>query len=202
MRFNGHLCAPRKTCLERRRPCEVRHSALQIQVPEGRFVVAQTPVPRLSVERRGVVAEGAVGASWAGRFRIFRYEIRLWRNGHIPDVAEAVDSPQRLNSDETLCVARARPGVEVPTPVWGRMGCDREMWNWKAITASTSTAAGSRLVDTASRGGPPPGSRAGVTAARTPGKQAHDSSGTFSSPAPNPANASTCARTGIGHTKG
>ena len=42
----------------------------------------------MSGNQRGVVAEGAVGSSWAGRFRIFRYEIRLWPNGHIPDVAE------------------------------------------------------------------------------------------------------------------
>ena len=44
---------------------------------------------------RGVVAEGPVGIRWAGRFRIFRYEVRRWRDGVIPDVAEAVASPQR-----------------------------------------------------------------------------------------------------------
>ena len=71
-------------------------------------------------EQRGVVAEGPVGSRWAGRFRIFRYEIRRWRDGRIPDVAEAVDSPRRLTDDE----ARARGVLElvpqVPTPVWGR----------------------------------------------------------------------------------
>jgi hypothetical protein len=61
-----------------RRPCDLYHSALQVDVPAGRFVIEQTPVPDLSGERRGVVAEGAVGSRWAGRLRIFRYEIRLW----------------------------------------------------------------------------------------------------------------------------
>ena len=60
---------------------------LQVEVAEGMFVIEQTPVADLSGEQRGVVAEGAVGSRWAGRFRIFRYEIRLWRGGPIPDAA-------------------------------------------------------------------------------------------------------------------
>jgi hypothetical protein len=32
-----------------------------------------------------------------GRFRFFRYEIRSWRDGIIPDLAEAVESPLRLS---------------------------------------------------------------------------------------------------------
>ena len=89
-----------------------------IQVPEGTYVIEQAPVHDWSGERRGVVAEGSVGARWAGRLRIFRYEIRLWRDGRIPDVAEAVDSPRRLTNDE----AHARRVLDligqVPTPVW------------------------------------------------------------------------------------
>jgi hypothetical protein len=63
-------------------------------------VIEQTPVPDLSGTRRGVVAGGAVGSRGLGRFRIFHYEIRVWLGGHIPDVAEAVESPRRLASDE------------------------------------------------------------------------------------------------------
>ena len=44
----------------------------------------------------------------------------VWPGGHIPDVAEAVDSPRRLTTEE----AGARRVLEairrVPTPVWGR----------------------------------------------------------------------------------
>src|SRR5947208_10638901 len=46
-----------------------------------------------------IFAEGTVGSRWVGRLRIFRYEVRRWRNGVIPDVAEAVESPQRLSDD-------------------------------------------------------------------------------------------------------
>jgi len=122
--------------MARRPACELYHSALQVQVPEGTFVIEQTPVPDLSGKQRGVVAEGAVGTRWAGRFRIFRYEIRLWRNGHIPDVAEAVDSPQRLSNDED-CARRVLDLVaQVPTPVWGRdeLGTG-DMWNSNSVIA-------------------------------------------------------------------
>jgi hypothetical protein len=59
----------------------------------------------------GVVGEGAVGARAAGRFRLFRYEVRRWRDGVIPDVAEAVESPQRLitNFLSSFSLVEARP---------------------------------------------------------------------------------------------
>ena len=80
------------------------------------------------------------GGPWAlagpGASRIFRYEIRVWRGGHIPDVAEAVDSPRRLtgDADQARRVLDAVP--RVPTPVWGRdeLGAG-EMWNSNAVIA-------------------------------------------------------------------
>jgi hypothetical protein len=99
-------------------------------------VIEQAPVHYWSGKERGVVAEGAVGARWAGRFRIFRYEIRLWCDGHIPDVAEAVDSPRRL-SDEEACARRVLDLVpQVPNPVWGRDELRTgEMWNSNSVIA-------------------------------------------------------------------
>jgi hypothetical protein len=41
----------------------------------------------------GVVAQGSVGMSSLGRFRLFRCEIRRWRGGSIPDLAYAVSGP-------------------------------------------------------------------------------------------------------------
>jgi hypothetical protein len=99
-------------------------------------VIEQTPVPDLSGDQRGVVAGGAVGSRWAGRLRIFRYEIRLRLGGHIPDLAEAVDSPVRL-SDEEDCARRVLDVVpQVPTPVWGRDELRTgEMWNSNSVIA-------------------------------------------------------------------
>jgi hypothetical protein len=100
VRLNGCAIEAVAARLQRRPACDLFHSALQVHSGGETFVIEQTPVPNLSGDERGAVAEGAVGSRWAGRFRIFRYEIRLWRNGHIPDVAEAVNSPVRLSEDQ------------------------------------------------------------------------------------------------------
>jgi hypothetical protein len=64
-----------------------------------------------------VVAEGPVGIRAAGRFRLFRYEVRRRRDGVIPDAAEAVDSPQCVSND----IEHARQLLELvpqmPIPV-------------------------------------------------------------------------------------
>lgn len=169
VRLNGRVYEALAARIGHRQPCDLYHSALQVHLPEGSFVIEQAPVPDLSGEQRGVVAVGAVGSRWAGRFRIFRYEIRVWRGGNIPDVAEAVDSPRRLSSDE----ARARRVLEVvrdvPTPVWGRDELRTgEMWNSNAIIAWTIARSG---LDAASisppAGGRAPGWKAGIAVAAT-----------------------------------
>lgn len=167
MRLNGRLYEAVAALLERRPACDLYHSALQVEVPEGRFVIEQAPVQDWSGKERGVVAEGAVGARWAGRFRIFRYEIRLWRGGHIPDIAEAVDSPRRLSDDEQ-CARRVLHEVpQVPTPVWGRdeLGTG-EWWNSNSVIAWVAARSG---LDADSihppQGGRAPGWRAGLVVA-------------------------------------
>jgi hypothetical protein len=136
VRLNGRLYEALVARLQRRPMRDLYHSALQVEVPHATFVVEQAPVHDWSGKQRGVVAEGAVGARWAGPFRMFRYEIRLWRDGHIPDVAEAVDSPRRLSDDEQ-CARRVLDLIpHVPTPVWGRdeLGTG-EMWNSNSVIA-------------------------------------------------------------------
>ena len=99
MRLNGRVYEAIKARLDRRPVCDLYHSALQVFVPEGRYVVENTPVVDDHGRERGVVIEGPVGARWAGRLRMFRYEMRRWRDGAIPDISEAVDSPRRLSCD-------------------------------------------------------------------------------------------------------
>ena len=127
VRLNGRAYEALIARLARRPACDLYHSALQVQVqvPEATFVIEQTPVPDLSGTQRGVVAAGAVGSRWAGRFRTFRYEIRLWRDGQIPDVAEAVASPLRLSNDEDRARRVLDVVAQVPTPVWVAMSLGR-----------------------------------------------------------------------------
>ena len=168
VRLNGRLYEAVAARAGRRPACDLYHSALQVEVPEATYVIEQTPVTDLSGERRGVVAEGAVGSRWAGRFRIFRYEIRLWRDGRIPDVAEAVDSPLRLSDDEDGARRVLDVVAKVPTPVWGRdeLGTG-EMWNSNAVIAWVIASSG---MDAESiqppEGGRAPGWRAGLVVAQ------------------------------------
>ncbi|MEP7223531.1 MAG: hypothetical protein ABI783_01060 [Actinomycetota bacterium] len=134
VRLNGRIfeaVAARRT---RRAPCDLNHTALEVHVPEGRFVIEQAPVRDTNGRERGVVAEGAVGSRWASRLRIFRYEVRCWRNGVIPDIREAVSSPQRLTDDRGSSQRVLDLVPHVPTAVWGRdeLG-GGEMWNSNSI---------------------------------------------------------------------
>jgi len=180
VRLNGRVYEAVAARAQRRPACDLYHSALQVEVAEGRFVIEQAPVHDWSGEQRGVVAEGAVGSRRAGRFRVFRYEIRLWFGGHIPDVAEAVDSPRRLANDE----ARARRVLDliaqVPTPVWGRDElATGDMWNSNSVIAWVLARSG---IDAEAIqppvGGRAPGWQAGLVVARRQDKAAVRVAGT------------------------
>ena len=136
VRFNGRVFEAVAARLDRRRPCDLYHSALVARVPEGSFVIEMAPIRDGDGAARGVVAEGAVGSRWAGRFRIFRYEVRRWPGGVIPDVDEAVESPHRLTRDADLARRLLDLAARVPTPVWGRDELDAgEGWNSNSVTA-------------------------------------------------------------------
>ena len=167
VRLNGRFYEALSARLQRRPARDLYHSALQVELPEGTYVIEQAPVHDWSGQERGVVAEGAVGARWARRFRIFRYEIRLWRGGHIPDVAEAIDSPRRLSDQEQSARHLLDVAPQVPTPVWGRdeLGTG-EMWNSNSVIAWVIASSG---MDAGSihppQGGRAPGWQAGVAVA-------------------------------------
>lgn len=134
VRLNGRVYEALAAGLGRRPRFDLYHSALQVHLPGERFVIEQAPVPDLSGDQRGVVAEGPVGSRWAGRFRVFRYEIRVWPGGHIPDIAEAVESPQRVSDDEGQARHVLEITAEVPPLIWGRDEMSTgEMWNSNAV---------------------------------------------------------------------
>jgi hypothetical protein len=167
VRLNGLVFEALAARLQHRGRADLYHSALEVHVPEGRFVIEQAPAWGTSGER-GVVAEGPVGMRAAGRFRLFRYEVRRWRDGVIPDADEAVESPQRL-SDDTEHARRLLELVpEMPTPVWGRDELHTgEMWNSNSfiswlITRSDLDVATVRLP----HGGRAPGWHAGIVLAK------------------------------------
>jgi hypothetical protein len=143
VRLSGRLFEAISARLQRRLSCDLYHSALVIVAPEGGFVIEQAPVADARGGRRGVVLEGAIGTRLAGRFRHFRYEVRRWRDGVIPDMAAAVSSPQRV-SDDLAQASRILDLVPcLPALVWGRDERHTgEMWNSNSVTSWLLASAG------------------------------------------------------------
>ena len=134
VRLNGRVYEAVVARLERRTTRSLYHSALVVAVPAGEFVIEMAPIPDGYGALRGVVAEGPVGSRWTRALRILRYEIRRWPGGVIPDVDEAVDSPERLTDDPALAERLLELVPEVPTPVWGRDELRAgEMWNSNSL---------------------------------------------------------------------
>lgn len=167
VRLNGRVYEAIAARLQRRAPQDLYHSGLEVRAPEGRYVIEQTPA-RPHGDQRGVVGIGPIGARWAwhlwGRLR---YELHCWRDGVIPDVREAVDSPRRVSSSVADVQRLLELTREVPMLVWGRDELHvHDMWNSNSQIAWLLARTG---LDAASirppRGGRAPGWRAGVTAA-------------------------------------
>lgn len=168
MRFNGRAYEAFAAWRERRPRCELYHAALEVQVPAGRFVIELAPAWGVPPADRGVVLQGPVGARWAGRLRLFRYELRRWPNGLIPDAPEAVDSPRRLSEDPVRALQLLALAPEVPALVWGRdqLGAG-DMWNSNSVIAWLLTRSGHDVdLILPPRGGRAPGWDAGLAAAR------------------------------------
>ena len=169
VRLNGRIYEAIRALLERRRPLDLYHSALEVRVPEGRFIIENAwPIPDADGTSRGVVVEGPVGSRRIARFRALRYEVRRWRDGVIADADAAVASPQRLSNDPL----RARQLLDlvdsVPAMVWGRdeLGAG-DMWNSNSVISwlldRSGLPADAILPPT---GGSAPGWHAGLVTAR------------------------------------
>jgi hypothetical protein len=119
------------------------HSALLVRFGGTSFVVEMTPAWGAPARARGVVAEGAVGLALLGRSRLFRYEIRRWRDGVIVDAGQAVDGPQDLDVTDGQARALLDLVPRCPTPVWGRDELAAgDMWNSNSLVAWLLTYVG------------------------------------------------------------
>jgi hypothetical protein len=169
VRWNGRAFEAVAARLKHRSVRDLYHSALEVRLPaKGSWVIEQAPIPDGRGEERGVVAEGPVGTRWAGRARIFRYEVRRWRDGVIPDSAEAVESPHRLTDDVRIAQRLWDSVPDLPTPVWGRDELDAgEMWNSNSIVSWLLVRSGLPIETIQPpAGGRAPGWNAGIVVAR------------------------------------
>ncbi len=134
VRWNGRVFEALTARLGRRPALDLYHSALEVTVDADRFVIEMTPAWGGGAEDRGVVAEGPVGLRWLGHSVLFRYEIRRWRDGTIPDVAEAVASPVQVGGDRTGARQLLSLVPKVPVLTWGRDELHAgDMWNSNSL---------------------------------------------------------------------
>jgi hypothetical protein len=167
VRWNGRLYETVAARREHRPAADLYHSALEIVLDGDRHVIEMAPVWVTRAADRGVVVEGPVGLPWLGRFSAFRYEIRRWRGGIIPDLAEAVDSPHPVSRDP----AQARQVLDLvpqaPPVTWGRdeLGTG-DMWNSNSLIAWLLARTGTDMSTVRPpAGGRAPGWQAGLALA-------------------------------------
>src|SRR5690348_184820 len=167
VRWNGRIFEAVTAWHQHRHARDLYHSALIVQLGRDRYVIEMAPAWGNKAPDRGVVSEGAVGLPRLGGSRFFRYEIRRWRNGTIPDIAEAVASPQRVSTD----IVRAQRLLDLtpafPAATWGRDELYAgEMWNSNSLISWLLASSGHDAAAIAlPTGGRAPGWAAGLEVA-------------------------------------
>lgn len=162
VRWSGRLFEALVAGHEHRERRDLYHSALAVRLNGSRFVIEMAPVWGNEEPDRGVAGEGPVGLSCLGHSRFFRYEVRRWLNGVIPDVTEAVASPRRLSADSDHARRVLELVPDFPTAAWGRDELRTgEMWNSNSLTSWLLARSGH---DTGSVDPPPHGRAPGWSA--------------------------------------
>lgn len=168
VRWSGRLYEALAATSARRSRCHLYHAALLIHLDNTTTAIEMAPT-WTHHGNRGVVAEGPVASPTLGRSRFFRYEIRSWNSGTIPDIAEAEGDPVRLTDDPQTARRIIELVPHAPTLTWGRDELHAgDMWNSNSLISWLLTQA---QIDT-TQVGPPPGGRApgwhaGLQAARS-----------------------------------
>ncbi len=143
VRFNGQVYEALLAARRHRARCDLYHAALVVELGGVRHTIELAPSPDADLAARGVVATGPVGSRWLGRWRLFRYELRRWRGGTIPDLVDAVGGPCRLTTDADVARRVLDAVPHAPRPVWGRDELRTgEGWNSNSAIAWVLAAAG------------------------------------------------------------
>ncbi len=167
VRWSGRLYEAIDARRSGRKPRDLYHAALQVFLDGERFTLEMAPAWGRSHGGPGVVGTGPVGFRVLGRSRFFRYEVRRWREGVIPDLEHAVNGPLRVSDDTATTRGVLDSALDFPTATWGRDAFGTgDMWNSNSLVAWSLHSAG---LD-AQHLGPPndgraPGWSAGIVAA-------------------------------------
>jgi len=124
------LLSARRDC---RAPQQLVHAALEVFTGGERYVIEMTPQWGQPRTASGVVAIGPVGPPPLGRFRMFRYVVRAWPNGVLPEVplhtwGRAVPpSTDMWNSNSLIAWTLCRAGIDACT-LTPPVGCRAPGW--------------------------------------------------------------------------
>lgn len=103
------------------------HGGLTCVLRGEPFTVELMPAPGGPNPRREVT--GPVGVRFAGRLRLFRYQVCVLPNAALPDERWAVEPPVRLTEDPAAVAAILEASRAVPAYTWGRRRPGHpEMW--------------------------------------------------------------------------
>jgi len=141
--FNGRVFEAIAAARRHRPRRHLFHAALVVALDGERYAIELAPSPNADEAGRGVVGTGPVGSRALARLRLFRYEVRCWRGGTIPDLAYAVGGPVALTHDRGTARRVLALVAQAPRPVWGRdeFGTG-EMWNSNSVIAWVLARAG------------------------------------------------------------
>ena len=168
VRISGWLFEAGCAVVQRRDRQPLFHSALLVVLGTDRYVIEMAPVWKDRETDHGAACQGPVGLRWLGRSSWFRYEVRCWRGGTIPDIGCAVDSPVRMSADTTHSQQLLSLVESFPPLTWGRdeLGVG-EMWNSNTLVSWLLERSGHDLSSVEPPAhGRAPGWHAGVAAAR------------------------------------
>jgi hypothetical protein len=165
VRWSGRAYESLAAALGRRPRQALFHSALEVRVDDVVTVVEMAPA--WTCGEHGVVAEGAVGLDLLGRWELFRYEVRRWPGGCIPDLSAAVGGAIRISEDRDEARRLLELVPSFPTHTWGRDALSTgDMWNSNSLVSWLLVRAGLSVVGVAPpAGGRAPGWTAGIAAA-------------------------------------
>jgi hypothetical protein len=136
VQLNGRIYEAIVARCQHRTRRDLYHAALQVFDDRRRYTIEMAPVWNDPAPERGVVREGPVGLRALGRLRAFRYEVRCWPNGRIPDLAYAVAGPQRVSDNPAAVTNLLTTIAEVPPLTWGLDELHAgEMWNSNSLIA-------------------------------------------------------------------
>lgn len=159
VRLNGRIYERLHARRHRRRARALYHTALEVHPSKSARFVVETmwPQPDRNGETRGVVGEGPVFASWLSVTRVFRYEVRCWPNGSLPDAEAATGGPRMISDDVSIAERLLALTELVPTLTWGRdVAGVGDMWNSNSVISWLLACGGVEM----SAISPPDGGRA------------------------------------------